>query len=78
MKGDVYVMFDVGQYQMFVVFYYLFDKLCCWINFGGFGMMGFGLFVVLGVKMVLLEEIVVCVIGDGSIQMNIQELFIVL
>lgn len=52
---------------MFVVFYYLFDKLCCWINFGGFGMMGFGLFVVLGVKMVLLEEIVVCVIGDGSI-----------
>lgn len=52
---------------MFVVFYYLFDKSRRWINFGGFGTMGFGLFAVLGVKMALLEEIVVCVIGDGSI-----------
>lgn len=52
---------------MFVVLYYGFDKFCCWINFGGVGIMGFGLFVVIGVKFVYFEVIVVCVMGDGLI-----------
>lgn len=73
-KGDAYVTSDVGQHQMFAVLYYPFDKPRRWINSGGLGTMGFGLPAALGVKLALPEETVVCVTGDGSIQMNIQEL----
>lgn len=73
-KGDAYVTSDVGQHQMFAALYYPFDKPRRWINSGGLGTMGFGLPAALGVKMALPEETVVCVTGDGSIQMNIQEL----
>ena len=52
----------------------LWDKPRRWINSGGLGTMGFGLPAALGVKMALPDEMVVCVTGDGSIQMNIQEL----
>lgn len=76
--GDVFIIFDVGQYQMFVLQYYKFNKFNCWINFGGFGIMGFGFLVVMGIKFNFLDDDVVCVIGEGSIQMNIQELFICL
>ncbi len=72
--GDAYVTSDVGQHQMFAALYYQFDKPRRWINSGGLGTMGFGLPAALGVKMALPEETVVCVTGDGSIQMNIQEL----
>lgn len=72
--GDAYVTSDVGQHQMFAALYYPFDKPRRWINSGGLGTMGFGLPAALGVKMALPEETVVCVTGDGSIQMNIQEL----
>ncbi|HGM6987123.1 acetolactate synthase 3 large subunit [Serratia marcescens] len=73
-KGDAYVTSDVGQHQMFAALYYPFDKPRRWINSGGLGTMGFGLPAALGVKLALPEETVVCVTGDGSIQMNIQEL----
>ncbi|CBY28639.1 TPA: acetolactate synthase 3 large subunit [Yersinia enterocolitica] len=73
-KGDAYVTSDVGQHQMFAALYYPFDKPRHWINSGGLGTMGFGLPAALGVKLALPDETVVCVTGDGSIQMNIQEL----
>ncbi|MCK6826334.1 acetolactate synthase 3 large subunit [Enterobacter cloacae] len=73
-KGEAYVTSDVGQHQMFAALYYPFDKPRHWINSGGLGTMGFGLPAALGVKLALPNETVVCVTGDGSIQMNIQEL----
>ncbi|GAB81035.1 acetolactate synthase 3 large subunit [Shimwellia blattae] len=72
--GDAYVTSDVGQHQMFAALHYTFDKPRRWINSGGLGTMGFGLPAALGVKLAFPEETVVCVTGDGSIQMNIQEL----
>ncbi|WP_199450897.1 acetolactate synthase 3 large subunit [Vibrio harveyi] len=73
-KGDAYVASDVGQHQMFAALYYLFNKPRRWINSGGLGTMGFGLPAGMGVKFAMPEEEVVVVTGDGSIQMNIQEL----
>ncbi len=73
-KGDAYVTSDVGQHQMFAALYYQFDKPRRWINSGGLGTMGFGLPAALGVKLALPDETVICITGDGSIQMNIQEL----
>ncbi len=73
-NGDAYVTSDVGQHQMFAALYYPFDKPRRWINSGGLGTMGFGLPAALGVKLALPNETVICITGDGSIQMNIQEL----
>ena len=73
-KGDAYVTSDVGQHQMFAAQYYKFDKPNRWINSGGLGTMGFGFPAAMGVKMNFPDEMVVCVTGEGSIQMNIQEL----
>ncbi len=73
-NGDAYVTSDVGQHQMFAALYYPFDKPRRWINSGGLGTMGFGLPAAMGVKFALPDAQVVCVTGDGSIQMNIQEL----
>ncbi|OOF17203.1 acetolactate synthase 3 large subunit [Salinivibrio sp. PR932] len=72
--GEAYVSSDVGQHQMFAALYYPFDKPRRWINSGGLGTMGFGLPAAMGVKFALPDAQVVCVTGDGSIQMNIQEL----
>ncbi len=73
-NGDAYVSSDVGQHQMFAAQYYPFDKPRRWLNSGGLGTMGFGLPAAMGAKMAFPDETVICVTGEGSIQMNIQEL----
>jgi acetolactate synthase-1/2/3 large subunit len=73
-KGKAYVTSDVGQHQMFAAQYYLFDEPRKWINSGGLGTMGFGLPAAMGVQIAFHDELVVCITGEGSIQMNIQEL----
>lgn len=73
-NGTSYITSDVGQHQMFTALYYSFNKPRRWINSGGLGTMGFGFPAALGVKLALPKETVICITGDGSIQMNIQEL----
>ncbi len=73
-NGDAYVCSDVGQHQMFAAQYYLFDKPRRWINSGGLGTMGFGLPAAMGAQFAHPDATVVCVTGEGSIQMCIQEL----
>ncbi len=73
-QGDAYICSDVGQHQMFAAQYYKFNKPRRWINSGGLGTMGFGLPAAMGIKLNFPDEEVVCVTGEGSIQMNIQEL----
>ena len=73
-EGQAYVCSDVGQHQMFAAQYYPFDKPRRWINSGGLGTMGFGLPAAMGVKLAFPDSHVICITGDGSIQMNIQEL----
>lgn len=73
-RGDAYITSDVGQHQMFAAQYYPFDKPNRWINSGGLGTMGFGLPAAMGVKLHYPDAQVACVTGEGSIQMNIQEL----
>jgi acetolactate synthase-1/2/3 large subunit len=73
-NGQAYVSSDVGQHQMFAALYYPFDKPRRWINSGGLGTMGFGLPAAMGVQMAHPDAISAVVTGDGSIQMNIQEL----
>ncbi len=73
-KGDAIVTSDVGQHQMWAAQYYLFDKPRRWINSGGLGTMGFGLPAAMGAKIANRDKEVVCITGDGSIQMMLQEL----
>ncbi|MGB0360657.1 MAG: acetolactate synthase 3 large subunit, partial [Endozoicomonas sp.] len=74
-KGvDTYITSDVGQHQMFAAQYFPFDTPNRWINSGGLGTMGFGLPAAMGIKLSFPDSHVVCVTGEGSIQMNIQEL----
>jgi len=72
--GDAFVTSDVGQHQMWAAQYYKFNKPRRWINSGGLGTMGFGLPAAMGVQLINPAATVACVTGEGSIQMNIQEL----
>ena len=73
-RGEAFVTSDVGQHQMWAAQFYKFDKPRRWINSGGLGTMGFGLPAAMGVQVAHPKSKVACITGDGSIQMNIQEL----
>ncbi|MET1256416.1 acetolactate synthase 3 large subunit [Aliikangiella maris] len=73
-NGEAFLTSDVGQHQMFAALYYPFKRPKQWINSGGLGTMGFGLPAAMGVKLAYPDADVACITGDGSIQMNIQEL----
>ena len=73
-EGDAIVTSDVGQHQMWAAQYYDFAKPRRWINSGGLGTMGFGLPAAMGAKVGCPDQTVVCIAGDGSVQMNMQEL----
>ena len=73
-EGKAFVTSDVGQHQMFAAQYYKFDAPRRWINSGGLGTMGFGLPAAMGVQFAHPKETVVCITGEGSFMMNMQEL----
>ena len=73
-KGEAFVTSDVGQHQMWAAQFYKFDNPRRWINSGGLGTMGFGLPAAMGVQIAHPKATVVCVTGEASIQMCIQEL----
>jgi acetolactate synthase-1/2/3 large subunit len=72
--GDAIITSDVGQHQMWSAQYYHFNKPRRWLNSGGLGTMGFGFPAAMGAAVGCPDQTVVCVTGDGSFQMNIQEL----
>jgi acetolactate synthase I/II/III large subunit len=73
-RGDAIVVSDVGQHQMWTAQRFHFAKPRRWINSGGLGTMGFGLPAAMGAQVGCPDDTVVCVAGDGSVQMNMQEL----
>ena len=74
MKGEGIVVSEVGQNQMWTALYYCFRKPRSWITSGGLGTMGYGFPAAIGAHFARPGETVVDVAGDGSFQMNIQEL----
>jgi acetolactate synthase-1/2/3 large subunit len=73
-KGDVIVATDVGQHQMWMAQMFPFENPRSWLTSGGLGTMGYGLPAGIGAKFAAPDKKVVVISGDGSIQMNIQEL----
>ena len=73
-KGEAIITTEVGQNQMWTAQYYHFDRPNCFITSGGLGCMGFGLPAAIGAQIARPDNLVVDIAGDGSIQMNIQEL----
>jgi acetolactate synthase-1/2/3 large subunit len=73
-KGEAIITTEVGQNQMWAAQYYHFDKPNHFITSGGLGCMGFGLPAAIGAQLACPDKLVIDVAGDGSIQMNIQEM----
>jgi acetolactate synthase-1/2/3 large subunit len=73
-RGEAIITTEVGQNQMWAAQFYHFDKPNHFITSGGLGVMGFGLPAAIGAKAARPDKVVVDIAGDGSIQMNIQEL----
>ena len=73
-EADAYITSDVGQHQMWAAQYYRFDEPRRWINSGGLGTMGVGIPYAMGIKLAKPDAEVFCITGEGSVQMNIQEL----
>ncbi len=73
-KGEAIVVTDVGQHQMWTANHFQFIHPRSFISSGGLGTMGFGLPAAIGAKIGCPEKAVICISGDGSLQMNIQEL----
>lgn len=73
-KGDAIITTEVGQHQMWAAQHYGFRKPHRWITSGGLGTMGFGLPAAIGAQLAAPEATVIDIAGEGSIQMNIQEL----
>jgi acetolactate synthase I/II/III large subunit len=72
--GDAIVATDIGQHQMWAAQHFHFKRPRTWLQSGGLGTMGFGLPAAMGAKVAMPDETVICITGDGSIQMNMQEL----
>ncbi len=73
-EGNSIICSDVGQHQMWAAQYYPFNRPRQWLNSGGLGTMGYGLPAAMGAYLANPDQTVACVTGEGSIQMNIQEL----
>jgi len=72
--GEAIIVSDVGQHQMWVAQWYKFKRPRTHITSGGLGTMGFGFPAAMGAKFAQPDKLVVGVCGDGSFQMNLQEL----
>ncbi len=73
-RGEAVISTDVGQHQMWTAQHYLFDRPRRFLSSGGLGTMGYGFPAAVGAALALPEETVFCIAGDGSFQMNLQEL----
>lgn len=73
-EGKAIITTEVGQHQMWTAQYYKFDKPRTFVTSGGLGTMGFGLPAAVGAQVACPDAAVIDIAGDGSIQMNIQEM----